>query len=671
MILEQLTVRNFCLFRGEQVFTLTPGRRNGKHLPIVLFGGINGGGKTTLLDAIQLALYGGRARCSKRSSLPYEDFLRASIHQGVQGREPAGVSLSFRYAADGEEHLYDVSRSWSIADDRVRENLRVYQDGQPSDWHSDNWAQLVEDLFPLDISQLFFFDAEKIRSLAEDDSSSKALGAAIKSLLGLDIVERLITDSTVLQTRLAKQAGAPEHRAQVETLEQTIREHRTRHAALTTERAGLENKRQRAQTERTEAEEAFAAGGGRHWEARQDRDRRFGEVASLEKELREHLVALAAGELPLLLVPDLLSAVDQQDRAERQAAGVEVIQHLLVERDNKLLQVLRAAGAAPALLRRVSEHLEADRGSRQPHSAGPRRHDLAEGARSLLRHLRGQQLSALAADARQLLDRLARTTQEREDLERALAVTPDEADVRAVVERLTITTQDLALIEQQANQLDTAVAAEREKLDKAEAALRRIWQGKMDQEFAHEDSRRMLELAGKTRDTMQVFLQRVTERKIDQLSLLITESFRYLLRKQTFVERITIDPATFAITLHDVDGQALAKERLSEGEKQIFAISVLWGLARASARPLPAVIDTPMARLDATHRRHLVERYFPNASHQVVIFSTDTEVDRQNYQDLQPHIARAYHLSYDESARRTVGEEGYFWKEGAGAGGTP
>ena len=88
---------------------------------------------------------------------------------------------------------------------------------------------------------------------------------------------------------------------------------------------------------------------------------------------------------------------------------------------------------------------------------------------------------------------------------------------------------------------------------------------------------------------------------------------------------------------------------------------MLWCLARASARPLPAVIDTPMARLDATHRRHLVERYFPNASHQVVIFSTDTEVDRESYRLLQPAVARAYHLTYDERERRTTGEPGYFW----------
>jgi DNA sulfur modification protein DndD len=155
----------------------------------------------------------------------------------------------------------------------------------------------------------------------------------------------------------------------------------------------------------------------------------------------------------------------------------------------------------------------------------------------------------------------------------------------------------------------------------------------------------------------------------DRLSMLITESFRFLLRKRSLVERIIIDPNTFAIALEDTEGRTVMKQRLSEGEKQIFAIAILWGLARACARPLPAVIDTPMARLDAAHRQHLVERYFPHASHQVVIFSTDTEVDRGYYSLLRPAIARAYHLHYDEQAKVTRGELGYFWTEEASAGG--
>ena len=97
MILNQITLRNFCCYRGEQVFNLAPGGRAGKARPIVLFGGINGGGKTTLLDAVQLVLYGSRAKCSKRGNQPYDDFLRASIHHGVDPDEGAAIQLCFRY----------------------------------------------------------------------------------------------------------------------------------------------------------------------------------------------------------------------------------------------------------------------------------------------------------------------------------------------------------------------------------------------------------------------------------------------------------------------------------------------------------------------------------------------------------------------------------------------
>jgi DNA sulfur modification protein DndD len=159
-------------------------------------------------------------------------------------------------------------------------------------------------------------------------------------------------------------------------------------------------------------------------------------------------------------------------------------------------------------------------------------------------------------------------------------------------------------------------------------------------------------------------LRRATARKIDRLSDLITESFRFLLRKKTLVHRLVIDPESFSITLYDDLANAIPKQRLSEGEKQIFAISVLWGLSRASARPLPAIIDTPMARLDGEHRNQLVERYFPHASHQVIILSTDTEIESKYFEQLRPFIVRAYHLNYDESHKATVAREGYFWDTG-------
>ncbi len=50
----------------------------------------------------------------------------------------------------------------------------------------------------------------------------------------------------------------------------------------------------------------------------------------------------------------------------------------------------------------------------------------------------------------------------------------------------------------------------------------------------------------------------------------------------------------------------------------------------------------------------MVDRCFPNASHQAVVLSTDTEVDRMCYRKLAPHIARSYRLAYEEEHPSTT-----------------
>ena len=89
---------------------------------------------------------------------------------------------------------------------------------------------------------------------------------------------------------------------------------------------------------------------------------------------------------------------------------------------------------------------------------------------------------------------------------------------------------------------------------------------------------------------------------------------------------------------------------------------MLWGLAKTSGRPLPMIIDTPLGRLDSNHRHRLIEHYFPYASHQVIVLSTDTELDQKNFKILRPHVSHAYHLVYDQIKGSTNAKERYFWK---------
>ncbi len=127
------------------------------------------------------------------------------------------------------------------------------------------------------------------------------------------------------------------------------------------------------------------------------------------------------------------------------------------------------------------------------------------------------------------------------------------------------------------------------------------------------------------------------------------------------LSELRIDPSNFSVELRNGDGRPISSDRLSAGERQLLAVSLLWGLGRASGRPLPVVTDTPLGRLDASHRVNLVERYFPHASHQMLILSTDEEIDRDYYQRLRPWISRSYRLEFDEQAGGTQVRTGYFW----------
>ena len=88
------------------------------------------------------------------------------------------------------------------------------------------------------------------------------------------------------------------------------------------------------------------------------------------------------------------------------------------------------------------------------------------------------------------------------------------------------------------------------------------------------------------------------------------------------------------------------------------------GLARVSGRHLAIAIDTPLGRLDSSHRNNLIEKYFPAASHQVILLSTDTEIAQTEYAQMKKLnvIAHTYLLKYDSTKQQTIIEENsYFW----------
>jgi DNA sulfur modification protein DndD len=658
MILDAITLQNYGVYAARQEILLTPDQP-GK--PIILFGGLNGGGKTTFLDAVQLAFYGPKARLSNRGKLSYRDYLRAAIHRGSDSAEGAAIAIHFRRTVEGQTHTYRVNRSWRDGPKGIEERVDVMRDGQPDSLLSEHWEEYIESYIPSSISHLFFFDAEQIKDLAEGQHASELLGTAIHSLLGLDLVDRLETDLTVLERRKRADAKSGTDTEALQAAEKEVARLDQVIAENTQTKARLRGELAQTEKQERDASNRFKKEGGEFYLKRAELEENRARIEQLVKAEQAQLRELAAGAAPLLLVMPLLESAENQAHEETQIRQAQLLSLALEDRDAHLLTRLHAAQIPAKTVTLLETLLQQDRQQRQELTHEPLLLHAEEGLAQELRHLRLTILPDCAKNIRLHLTSLAEAQEKLSRADTALAQVPDE-DAIAALQRELITLQS----ERQQKQAEIAAADSLLQVvgrhhQLAEAALSKILSSDADRQISQDDHSRILKHSAKVRTTLAAFRVRVIQKHARRIERLMLDSFRQLLRKASLVSDLKIDPETFAIELTGGDGQPLPFDRLSAGERQLLATSLLWGLARASGRPLPTIIDTPLGRLDSTHRKHLIERYFPVASHQVILLSTDEEIDEPSLNRLQKFVGRSYHLQFDETRRATVVNPGYFW----------
>ena len=220
MIFTQLSLTDFGLFRGSHAISLAP--KPGR--PVILFGGKNGAGKSTLFEAVRLCLYGPKAFGGSLSKDSYLSYLNSRIHSNptlLIQPSVASIALDFNFADAGQVHAYRVTRSWERrGSQKVHEHVEVTRDGKALEEVSDEyWQDFVRDMVPPGISQLFFFDGEKIQHLAEDASDQASLADSIKSLLGLDLIDRLQSDIGYFISRQIAPSLDQESSQEIQTME--------------------------------------------------------------------------------------------------------------------------------------------------------------------------------------------------------------------------------------------------------------------------------------------------------------------------------------------------------------------------------------------------------------------------------------------------------------------
>lgn len=645
MIITKLTLNNFRVFAGKHEINLTPN----KDKPIVLFGGLNGAGKTSILTAIRFALLGRQAFANSLSNPAFIVELQKLINNsdGNTLDKVSSVDLEFNFVRQGENYHYIVNRQWQYGS---IDQLVITENGvKKLELNYDQAQAFLLELIPAGIADLVFFDGEKIAELAEDNSGL-VLQQAVKRLLGLDVVNRLKEDLRIYLRKAGIAASEEKLQAQYQSLE-SEKDELLNQALQKRNEADLEfNGIAEFNRKISVAEQDLLSGGGAWATSREETqvsiNRKIQEKVVLESKLQHELENDYALGVASSSLQKLIQEIDKSSDNAKRISFKEQLSIFLDSEKHSNFYTLKSE-----LLEKAEQYSKPQKGVLD--------FNLSEQQITLLKEQVQNRAPNAVKNATALKIDLLKIQNQIENASLNVARAPEQEQLQKSFDNLrTLEKQKSELIKRYKALLLDAKRLFKSAQDIANKLVK--LQKEMKSAFGEQDSSIRASRTIALLDDFSVDLSKV---KLKEIESKFINSYKQLTRKDELQLNVKIDPHSYNVSLINTDGNEIDKSGLSAGEKQIFAIAMLDALATISGKKLPLVIDTPLGRLDSEHRDKLVQNYFPFASEQVIILSTDTEINQNYTEIMQGFISRKYDISFNQTNKTSTITEGYFWDQ--------
>lgn len=660
MKFNYLTIENYKSFQFPTKLEF-PQSETGKS--IFLVGGMNGAGKTSIMEAVNICLYGERT-----------DVIYKSINHKELAKGNAFVSFELEFETDNAETVL-VKRSWSanacekpLAKDLV-EKLTVVKDGRRvSVQNKEMWQDYINSTIPKSITQFFFFDGEKIQEIAADDHSEVRLKDSLEAALGIQYISRLAEDVVYLKHE--------ERKGFVEISDEDIN---FKESELKKEQRKLKGK-QNDLVDLQQQLDDFK-------KQKEDAQNRFRNIFSIDPESSEVIKQKEKKRIQLSTQSGQLDAQIKQltEQFLPWAMAGKLFEPLKqqIEKEHHAQRGKFFAENAPELTRQIVYTIDNPR----PITGNPlTESQKTEIEKRLLALFSGTNteevvkiLNLSERDAAKVLNKMEEIEQsdvlqlhdliaqkqevddEIHSIQSSLQSRGNTQSERELFDSLQETMESCQIqigrLSVSINNLQDEIHIVEGRIKDIEMELNKLY----ERHNTSQEKARFIEECDAIANMLNAYIVKLRKNKIQLLRDKTFEMFVRLSSKSDLVKSIDIDEKTYEMTIKDKNGNIMRKSGLSAGEKEVFAISLLWGLAQTSQLNLPIIIDTPLSRLDSIHRDNIVRQYFPNAAEQVIILSTDTEVDSNYFKNLEPHLSGAARLVFNKNQELTTVSEGYFW----------
>lgn len=659
---------------------------------VILIGGLNGHGKTTLFEAFAAGLFGrdavpllARAKPGAEEterSRSFKLFIERALYGGAlrEGRTSCRISLHFE---DPFGNPIEVSRKWLFDDQgRLRidgEQIQIFEGlsrrpvGPPSDEvGEDGWYRewIYRTFLPVNLAQFFLFDGEHAAVWAERDAAQQ-IKEGIAGLLGLSWLRRLSDDLRDYANNRRKEMPRSSEtdlvalRNTIAALEAELAHKRKRLTEIETVLADRESRRSELVRDLSAYGPGTQAQLQELIQQQKDSEKLFdGAWAELEK--------IATSDLPLALVGTALRR--------------RVVDRLASESLHERWRAGRETGQSRIAL--VVEAVEADLSTTSPQLDPEQRRAVREAVIGALDRLWYPPPEGAASDVRhqhaagsmaeRVRDRLERAeTVTRNHIERILTnmarATARIRELKRAVDEVQLLGPEIERRREILHRLNTEIEGlnrERGELSafirSKEPEYRQMLGDRARLTVMLSESEPALRRSARAEQVAQMLDELLTEawpihRRV--IAEAMTDGIRAMAHRNDYLHHVEITD-DFAVKLCTKEGRDLREFDLSAGEKQIFTQALFRAVAEVSRRHFPVMIDTPLGRLDEHHRVNIL-KYLTARDGQVILLSTNTEVVGPYLEAIRSRIAKFYRLESrikgDLSVTHLV--EGYFRDE--------
>lgn len=666
MTIKEIELYNFRIYKGPNKIDLTS--NNKKNIFIV--SGKNGFGKTTFLMSLVWCLYGKNMQevddLYKKEIAEqggYSKYIANSLNRLAQTEEDHNfhVSITFNNINIPEMPCKEivVKRSYntktSIADD-----VEILIDGHPSELAkgTGNEYFIREFIMPIEIAKFFFFDAEKIVSLAEVNTAEQRrnLSRAYSEVLGIKKYEDIKNELESLLLKLKQESASAKEKLELMQLQTDVESCNVKILENQNKIDELKDKRSEKSKESRDIQDKLIKAGSaitveQLHEYRKQDEELTKQIDDLQNKLKDSYEII-----PFAIAGEVFLNVNLQLENESNHKATQYKNEHVSDVTTKILTDLSAIPKP--------SHLVIDYNVQEFY---------ANTFRELIKKHFFQDVNSLPDDFKTIHEFSDSEKNEmqallnnirlsfKEEFKRIngdfLQAKNDQLSIRKRIKDAEANQED-ALISDYRNkkeELDKEIVRIDETIDSLNREIGEFQSEKKQKNISIEKLSSKLNVSEKnaakdkviTRNIQNLkdFIAEFKAKKKKSLEEQILNGLNTLLHKKGFIKKVEVEiiGEDINIVLKNSKNIEIKKEGLSKGEQQMYATALLRGLVEESDIEFPVFIDSPMQKFDEEHAENIVKYFYPKISEQVVIFPLlGKELNEREYNLLSKNISQTY-----------------------------